>query len=387
MAGANEKSGTCILLAAGGTGGHLFPAYALAEELGRRGYVVDLATDERGNRYGVGFPGRDIHRLASATLRGRSPIAALRTMWLLGRGIRQAHKLLARLKPGVVVGFGGYPSFPPLFAASIRRIPTALHEQNAVLGRANRMLAKRVTAVATSFEKVKFLDGPLAAKAVFTGNPVRDAVLEAARRPYETPAPDGPLRVLIFGGSQGARFFSETVPPALAKFPEEMRARLEVTQQCRPEDLNRVRHIYAKAGITAQCDEFFADLPARIAAAHLVIGRAGASTIAELTSIGRPALLVPLPHALDNDQLLNATSLAEAGGAWCVAQSELSVDRLATDVTSLLGDPAKLSAAADAAQSAGRPDAVVRLADLVEHLHAGHGPRAAADTAVERAQG
>jgi UDP-N-acetylglucosamine--N-acetylmuramyl-(pentapeptide) pyrophosphoryl-undecaprenol N-acetylglucosamine transferase len=386
LAGTNEQSGTCIVLAAGGTGGHLFPAYALAEELGRRGYAVDLATDERGDRYGVGFPGRNIYRLSSATLGGRSPFAVLRTLWLLGKGIRQAHRLFARLKPAVVVGFGGYPSFPPLFAASIRRIPTALHEQNAVLGRANRILARRVTTVATSFEKVRYLDGPLAEKAVLTGNPVRDAVLQAARRPYEPPVPDGPVRVLVFGGSQGARFFSETVPPALAGFPEEMRARLEITQQCRPEDLHRARRIYADAGIAAQCDEFFADLPARIAAAHLVVARAGASTIAELTTIGRPALLVPLPHALDNDQLLNATSLAEIGGAWCVVQAELSAERLRTELASLLGDPARLSESADAARSAGRADAVIRLADLVERLDAGHAALAAAGLSEHRVQ-
>jgi len=374
------------VLAAGGTGGHLFPAYALAEELGRRGYVVDLATDERGDRYGVGFPGRAIHKLSSATLKGKSPIAILRTLWRLTKGIRQARRLFGRIKPVAVVGFGGYPSFPPLFAAANLKIPAALHEQNAVLGRANRTLAKRINAVATSFPEVKFLDGELKSKAVFTGNPVRAAVLAAAETPYEPPQPDGPLRVLIFGGSQGARFFSDTAPSSIMQLPEEMRGRLEVTQQCRPEDLPRVRRTYDKLGISAQCDEFFADLPAKIARSHLVIGRAGASTIAELTVIGRPALLVPLPHALDNDQLLNATSLAAAGGGWCIAQAELSVERLRSELEKLLSDPDGLRRAAEAARSVGRPDAVVRLADLVERLHGRRPTGAAADSVADRAQ-
>ena len=370
MAQATKQTKPCVVLASGGTGGHLFPAFALAEELSNRGYAVDLATDTRGDRYGVAFPGRDIYQLSSATFAGKSPLAAIRTLWMLAQGLRQSHRLFARLKPVAVVGFGGYPSFPPLLAAGIRGIPSALHEQNAVLGRANRFLAKRVTAIATSFPEVKYVDGASAKKIVFTGNPVRAAVLEAAGRPYEPPVPDGPLELLVFGGSQGARYFSDTVPPALAGLPEATRTRLQVTQQCRPEDLERVRAAYAQAGITAECDEFFADLPARIAEAHLVIGRAGASSIAELTVIGRPAILVPLPHALDNDQLLNATSLAEIGGAWCFAQSDLDVAQLRATLVPLIEGPAALSEAATAAGAAGRPDAVVRLADLVEDLRA-----------------
>lgn len=364
------RDGRCIVLAAGGTGGHLFPAYALAEELGRRGYVVDLATDMRGDRYGMGFPAREVHRLSAATLGGKSPVAVAKTLWALARGVRQAQKLFARVRPAAVVGFGGYPSFPPIVAAALRGVPTALHEQNAVLGRANRMLAKRVTAIATSFENVKFLDGAVAEKARFTGNPVRDIVLQAASAPYQVPTPDAALRLLVFGGSQGARFFSDTVPPSLSALPQAMRARLSVVQQCREEDLERVRAAYAAAGIAADCAPFFRDLPDRIAAAHLVIGRAGASSVAELTVIGRPSILVPLPHALDNDQLQNATSLSASGGAWCIEQTDLSPERLRLELEALFSDPSRLATAASAARGQGRPDAVARLADLVDELQA-----------------
>lgn len=357
----------CVMLAAGGTGGHLFPAYALAEELARRGYTVDLATDMRGDRYGTGFPARTVHKIHSATLAGRSPLAIGRTGILLTRGIAEALAILAKVKPAVVVGFGGYPSFPPLIAARLRRIPSALHEQNAVLGRANRMLAKRVDRVATSFEATRFLDGPLAAKACFTGNPVR-SVVTAAARPYAPPVADGPFELLVFGGSQGARVFADLVPPALAMLAEPMRRRLHVVQQAREEDLARVEAAYAAAGISATVRPFFQDLPERMAAAHLVIGRSGASSVAELTVIGRPAILVPLPHALDNDQLQNATRLAESGGAWCIEQKDLSPERLRDELARLMGEPARLAGAADAARKVGRPDAVGRLADLVEDL-------------------
>jgi UDP-N-acetylglucosamine--N-acetylmuramyl-(pentapeptide) pyrophosphoryl-undecaprenol N-acetylglucosamine transferase len=365
-----------ILLAAGGTGGHLFPAFALAEELARRGWRVDLATDMRGDRYGTGFPAAEIHRISSATLQGRSPLAMARTGFSLAKGIGQAYKLLGRIKPAVVVGFGGYPCFPPLVAARLRGIPTALHEQNAVLGRANRMLAGRVSAIATSFENVKFIDGKAAERVHFTGNPVRDIVIQNAATPYPAlPAPGSSerFRLLVFGGSQGARFFSERVPAALAACDDDVRHRLDVTQQCRAEDLDAVRAVYADAGIKAVCEPFFMDLPRIIAESHLVIGRAGASSIAELTVIGRPSILVPLPHALDNDQLLNATSLADAGGAICITQSELTEQRLRDELLRTMSAPGWLTAAAAKAKAAGRPDAVVRLADLVEQLA---GPKA-----------
>ncbi len=359
------------MLAAGGTGGHLFPAFALAEELQRRGLTVDLITDMRGDRYGTGFPARTVHMVPSATLAGRNPVSAANTVLQLARGVRAASRILAEVRPGVVVGFGGYPTFPPLVAASLRRIPTMLHEQNAVLGRANRMLAKRVTAIATSFERTRLLEGALAAKARFTGNPVRAVVVAAAEQAYLVPAASGPFRVLVFGGSQGARYFSDAVPPAVAQLPDAVKGRLSLVQQCREEDLERTRSAYEAAGIRCELATFFKDLPERMAASHLIIGRAGASTVAELTVIGRPAILVPLPHALDNDQLANATRLAELGGGWCIEQKDLTSARLAAEIAALAGDPERLVAAAAAAKRQGRPDAVARLADLVESLAAG----------------
>jgi UDP-N-acetylglucosamine--N-acetylmuramyl-(pentapeptide) pyrophosphoryl-undecaprenol N-acetylglucosamine transferase len=362
---------TTVLLAAGGTGGHLFPAQALAEELARRGIAVELATDERGLRYQGRFPARAIHAISSATLGGRDPLAMTRTAVKLSKGVAEAYALLGRLKPAAVVGFGGYPTFPPLLAARLRKIPSALHEQNAILGRANRMLARRVTLIATSFETTKLVDGPLAAKARYTGNPVRDMVRAAAREPYMPCGPGGTFHLVVFGGSQGARFFSDTVPAAVATLPEAQRRRLLVTQQARPEDRDRVAAAYATLGVAAEVADFFADLPARMAHSHLVIGRAGASSVAELTVLGRPSILVPLPHALDNDQLHNATRVADAGGALLVEQAKLTPAELGEGLARLMDDPGQLAAAAAAAKVQGRPDAVERLADLVVGLALG----------------
>jgi UDP-N-acetylglucosamine--N-acetylmuramyl-(pentapeptide) pyrophosphoryl-undecaprenol N-acetylglucosamine transferase len=359
------------MLAAGGTGGHLFPAFALAEELQRRGYAVDLVTDERGDRYGTGFPARTVYQIPSATLAGRSPLAVVKTATKLMRGVVRAWTLLGLIRPAVLVGFGGYPTFPPLIAAGMRRIPTVVHEQNAVLGRANRMLAKRVSLIATSFPNVRNIAAGLAGKVRFTGNPVRDQVVALADRTYEAPEAGGVFRLVIFGGSQGARYFSDTVPPALAGLPEADRRRLEVVQQAREEDVPRVSGAYAAAGIKAEISIFFKDLPERMSAADLVIARAGASSTAELTVLGRPSVLVPLPHALDNDQLYNATRLAESGGGWCIEQKNLDADRLRLEIGALMASPERLEAAAIAAKKQGRPDAVARLADVVEGLMRG----------------
>ena len=370
-----------VMLAAGGTGGHLFPAQALAEELGRRGIAVDLITDMRGDRYGTGFPARKTYQVPAATLAGSNPIAAAKTIFTLARGVRAAGKIIAEVKPAAVVGFGGYPSFPPLVAASLKGIPTALHEQNAVLGRANRMLARRVTAIATSFESVRLLDGAAKTKAHFTGNPVRDAVAAWADAAYKASATGEPFRLLVFGGSQGARFFSEAVPPALMALPDDLKRRLSVVQQARAEDVAAVQRAYQNAdgtaAIAAVVQPFFKNLPELMAASHLVIARAGASSVAELAAMGRPSILVPLPHALDNDQLANATYLAEAGGAICLEQKTITPVRLAADIAALMLAPEKLAASAEAARRQGRPDAVSRLADLVVSIAAKRQPAAA----------
>ena len=356
------------LLAAGGTAGHLFPAFALAQELNRRGIVVDLMTDMRGDRYRASFPARTVYQVRSGTLSGRSPLAAARALTALGRGLAEAHGILGRAAPAAVVGFGGYPTLPPLVAARLRRIPTALHEANAVLGRANRLLGKGVSAIATSFDKTHLLSAGMARKVTVTGNPVRDAVLALAGSPYRAVGAGEPFRLLVFGGSQGARYFSDAVPPALATLPAALKSRLRVIQQCRAEDLEGVRQRYALAGIVAELAAFFDNLPDLMASAQLVIGRAGASSVAELSVIGRPSILVPLPHALDNDQLQNATRLAEAGASWCIEQKDLTPARLADVLTQLLSTPEQLAHAAAAAKAQGRPDAAARLADVVEEL-------------------
>jgi UDP-N-acetylglucosamine--N-acetylmuramyl-(pentapeptide) pyrophosphoryl-undecaprenol N-acetylglucosamine transferase len=352
-----------VLLAAGGTGGHLFPAEALALALQKRGATVDLATDTRAAHFK--FPARAVHLIPSATLRGRNPVALARTAALLALGTAKAWALIGRIRPAVVVGFGGYPTVPPLLAASLRSVPTVLHEQNGVMGRANRLLAARVTTIATGFRTLARLDARLQGKINFTGNPVRPAVIEAAAAPYTAPAKDGPLHVLVFGGSQGAHIMAEIVPAAIERLPAELRARLRIVQQARAEDLDAERATYARLGVTAECDSFFADLPARMAAAHLIISRSGASTVAELSAIGRPGVLVPLPHALDQDQFANAGVLAEAGGAVRIEQRDFTAERLAAEIVALAGDPARLARMAKAAKSAGTVDAAERLADLV----------------------
>jgi len=353
-----------VLLAAGGTGGHLFPAEALAEALKRRGILVDLATDERAERYGTRFPARETHVIASETVRGRDPLSLARTVGRLGLGTVQAMRLIGRVRPAAVIGFGGYPTLPPVLAATLRRIPTLIHEQNAVMGRANRFLAPRVTAIATSFADVLAREPQLDAKATRTGNPVRPAVIAAAA-PYAAPEPGGSLRLLTFGGSQGARIMAETVPPAVERLGSDLKARLSVVQQARAEDIGRVKDIYARAGVTAEVAPFFTDLPARIAASHLVVGRSGASTVAELAAIGRPAILVPLPHALDQDQSANAGVLERAGGALRLRQDDFTPERLASEITAFAAAPQRLATMAAAARSQGALDAAERLADLV----------------------
>ena len=354
-----------VLLAAGGTGGHLFAAEALAEALSRRGIAVALATDHRAERYGKTFPARDIHVIASATVRGRNPLSLARTAAVLGIGTMQGLRLLARTRPSAVVGFGGYPTIPPVLAATLRKIPTVIHEQNAVIGRANRFLAPRVTAIATSFAGVLDREEKLNAKATRTGNPVRPAVIAAAATPYAAPETTGPIRLVVFGGSQGARIMADIVPPAVERLARQLQARLAVVQQAREEDLARVTDIYARAKVAAEVAPFFADLPARIASSHIVVARSGASTVAELAAIGRPAILVPLPHALDQDQSANAGVLERAGGAMRLRQDDFTPDRLAAEITALASAPQKLVAMAAAARSQGATDAAERLADLV----------------------
>jgi UDP-N-acetylglucosamine--N-acetylmuramyl-(pentapeptide) pyrophosphoryl-undecaprenol N-acetylglucosamine transferase len=354
-----------VLLAAGGTGGHLFPAEALAAVLRGRGVSVQLATDTRAARYGAAFPAASVHVVPSATVRGRDPLSLARTAGLLGYGTWAAWRLLGQLKPAIVLGFGGYPTIPPVTAATLRGIPTLIHEQNGVMGRANRLLAPRVSAIATGFPGVLAAIPTLSAKATHTGNPIRPAVVAVAETPYPATSGTRPLRLLIFGGSQGARVMSEIVPAAVAQLPPDLRQRLHITQQARTEDLAAVRNTYAGLQVAAEVAAFFADLPARMAASHLVVSRSGASTVAELAAIGRPAILVPLPHALDQDQLANASVLEQAGGAIRLHQSEFTPDRLAAEIMALAAAPARLAGMAQGAKSLAAIDAADRLADLL----------------------
>ena len=362
-----RKRGTnpLVLLAAGGTGGHLFPAEALSVALARRGIGVELATDERATRYGAAFPAEATHVIPSETVRGRNPLALATTAAILGLGTIKAWALLGRRKPVAVVGFGGYPTIPPVLAATLRRIPTIIHDSNAVIGRANRLLARRVTAIATTFPGILDKEPALAAKATQTGNPIRPAVIAAAASPYLAPAPDGRLLLLIFGGSQGARVMADVVPDAIAQLDPSLRQRLAIVQQARDEDRARVSATYDRLGVAAEVAPFFADLPARMAAAHLVISRSGATTVAELAAIGRPSILVPLPGALDQDQLANATVLQRVGGAILLIQDAFTPDRLAQEIAALAAAPDRLAAMAQGAKSAGATDAADRLADLV----------------------
>jgi UDP-N-acetylglucosamine--N-acetylmuramyl-(pentapeptide) pyrophosphoryl-undecaprenol N-acetylglucosamine transferase len=354
----------CFLLAAGGTGGHLFPAAALAAALARRGASVELATDDRALKYGGDFPARAIHAIASATTTGAGALSKARAALVLGGGLAASLLLLRRLRPRAVVGFGGYPTVPPLTAAWMLGLPSVLHEQNAVIGRANRFLAPRVSLIATGFPELKGVDAALGAKAHYTGNPVRPAVVAAAQTPYPD-FDDGRLRVLITGGSQGARVMADVAPAALALLAPDERARIRLTMQARGEDKARVAAACARMEFPAELAEFFADLPARMAASHLVIGRAGASTVSELAVVGRPSILVPFPHALDQDQAANAAALAASGAATVVPQTEFTPDRLAALLRGALADPAALRAAAKAAKAAGVADAAERLAELV----------------------
>jgi UDP-N-acetylglucosamine--N-acetylmuramyl-(pentapeptide) pyrophosphoryl-undecaprenol N-acetylglucosamine transferase len=347
-----------FVLAAGGTGGHLFPAESLARELKARGHRVELISDDRVEPFRATFPADAIHRIDAGTVTGRGLLGKAKGVAGLLTGLAQSMTLLLRLRPRAVVGFGGYPSVPPVLAATLLGRPTVLHEQNAVMGRANRFLAGRVRRVATGFA--------LGGATVQVGNPVRAAVIEAAAL-VPPPAEAGqPLRLLVFGGSQGARIMAEIVPPAMALLTAEERGHVRLTQQVRTEDLESVRATYAELGVEAGLAPFFRDLPTRMAASHLVVSRSGASTIAELQVIGRAAVLVPLPGSLDQDQANNARVLAEAGAATLVLQKDFTPERLAAELRAALADLPALAGRGARARALAIPDAARRLADLVE---------------------
>jgi len=354
-----------ILLAAGGTGGHLFPAEALAVELVKQGIEVHLATDARGMAYGGAFPAKERHAIRAATPSGKSPIALIKALLALGHGLVQSLQVVRRLKPDAVVGFGGYPSVPPVLAGWLLGVPTLVHEQNGVLGRANRFLAPFSKALATGFDDVKSVPGSVRGRLHLVGNPVRPAVLDVADIAFRPVTPDGAIHLLVTGGSQGARVMSDVVPKALGMLPSTLKSRLAIVHQARGDDVAVAERHYSEAGIKADIRAFFDDLPKRIADAHLVIGRAGASTVAELGVIGRASILVPLPGSLDQDQAANAETLGRIGAATVIKQANFTPEALAGLLERLFSHPSELTDSSVAAKSAGIPDAAVRLARLV----------------------
>lgn len=360
-----------FVLIAGGTGGHLFPAMALAQELIRRGHAVELMTDHRVKGYGADFPARQVHIVPAATPSGSNPIKLAGAGLTILRGIGTAWNQLRKVRPDAVIGFGGYPTFPPFIAANLLGIPGILHEQNAVMGRANRALARFADILALSFPTTRFAEQQSLEKVV-TGNPVRDRVRPLAGRAYPALDGRGAIRLVVTGGSQGARALSDIVPAAIALLPDDLRGRLQILQQARPEDIDRVAESYRQSRTSVELASFIADLPERIADAHFVIGRAGASTVTELCVIGRPAILIPLPGSLDSDQKHNGLFMEEGGGGWVMEQATLSPQSLATRLHELLTDPDRLGRAAAAALKLGRPRAVERLADLAEMLAGKH---------------
>ncbi len=353
------------VLAAGGTGGHLIPAFALAIELERRGHHVALITDERGARL-PGKPESLVAHVLPAGRIGKNPLHWPKGIGAILEGKRMAQRLFDSFQPSAVVGFGGYPAFPALWAATASGVPSVIHEQNAVLGRVNRLLAGRVSAIATSYRQVARLKPKFADKVHLVGNPVRAEVLALRDEPFPPFSEDGLLRVLVTGGSQGASVLSEVVPDALAMLPAALRSRLQVTQQCRAEDIEAVRARYAGHDIPAELGTYFENMAARLADAHLFIGRAGASTVAELTAVGRPAILVPLPIATDDHQAANTLEICKAGGARMIRQDRFTAAELAKQILAIAQSPETLATAAHAAWNCGYPKAVKDLADLVE---------------------
>ena len=356
-----------FVLAAGGTGGHMMPAHALAVELMARGHHVALITDERGAKIPDLFEGVDVHIMPAGRL-GGGPVGWVRAARSIWAGRAMALRLFDSFRPTAVIGFGGYPALPALMAAFKAGIPTAIHEQNAVLGRVNRLVARKVDVIALGFPNAQRLKRGHKAKTHVVGNPVRPEVLALRDQPYPAIDAEGVLRVMVIGGSQGASILSEIVPDGLAMLPPSLKRRLQVTQQCRAEDIEVVRKRYVELKIPADLATYMNDIPERLAWTHIMIARSGASTIAELTAAGRPAILIPLPSATDDHQTFNAAELVEAGGARVITQRNFSPVELAKQMQKLGLETEGLIAAAKRAWQCGRPHAAKDLADLVEGL-------------------
>jgi UDP-N-acetylglucosamine--N-acetylmuramyl-(pentapeptide) pyrophosphoryl-undecaprenol N-acetylglucosamine transferase len=362
-----------FVLAAGGTGGHMVPAHALAAELKARGHGVLVITDERGAKIPGLFDKVPVHVLPAGRL-GRNPIALMKAARAVLAGRWEAKTIYREHRPDAVVGFGGYPAFPALLAASSMRIPTLLHEQNAVLGRVNRALAGKAAAIATAFSQIDRLKPRYRDKVVLVGNPVRTEIVKIGEMPFPPFDDTAPLKILVTGGSQGATILGRVVPSGLGMLDPSLRHRLQVVQQCRPDDIEEIRARYAELGIPAELMTYILDMPQKLADAHLVIGRSGASTVAELTAAGRPAILIPFGAATDDHQTANARDMVRAGGARAIPQDEFTPETLAKQIEVVASDPNALANAAARSLSVGRPNAASDLADLVERVGGGYAP-------------
>ena len=362
-----------FVLAAGGTGGHMVPAHALAAELKSRGHGVLLITDDRGARFPGLFKDVPVHILPAGRI-GGGPIGWLKAARSIVKGRAEAKQLYREHRPDAVVGFGGYPAFPSLLAASAMKIPTVLHEQNAVLGRVNRLLAGEAEAIGTAYDQVERLKPRNQSKAVLVGNPVREEIARLGELPFPPFDEIAPLKILVTGGSQGATVLGQVVPEGLGMLQPSLRHRLQIVQQCRPDDIEHIRKRYAELGIPAELLTYIEDMPDKLADAHLVIGRAGASTIAELTAAGRPAILIPFAAATDDHQTANSREMTKAGGARTIQQSGFTPAVLARQIEAMAADPVALNNAAARALSVGRPHAARDLADLVERVGGGVAP-------------
>jgi UDP-N-acetylglucosamine--N-acetylmuramyl-(pentapeptide) pyrophosphoryl-undecaprenol N-acetylglucosamine transferase len=364
----NEKKQ--ILISAGGTGGHIFPAESLARDLIGRGYHVALATDVRGAKYQNFAGGIPTYVLKSGGLKSGF-LSKFQTMLSLGIGVIQAKRLLKKLKPMVVIGFGGYPSFPAVYAAQKKNIPTIIHEQNAILGRANAILAPKADRIALPLSDVTGLNDEDKSRTVITGNPVRSDIAALYNEPYPALEQDGVIKILVLGGSLGASVFSKILPDMIDQLPDHYRSRLEIVQQCRSEEIEEVRKRYNKSGVKADLETFFDDVAKRLAECHLVISRSGASTVAEVTTAGRPAIFVPYPHHKDQQQKRNADAVFDAGGAWVMTEEGFNADTLQARIEAFLQSPETLFSAAENARACGKPDAARRLGNLVTALASG----------------
>lgn len=361
-----------VLISAGGTGGHMSPAASLAANLRARGLSIILVTDPRGQKYISMFPSETPVYVIQAGTLGSGIMGKIKGLINLTIGLFKARNLVSKLKPSLIVGFGGYPSVPAVWAGQAKKIPTIIHEQNAIIGKANSFLAPRAARIALSIPESRGLDKAETLRAVVTGNPVRPEIVALHSQGYDVPRPSGELRILVMGGSLGATVFSDVVPQTLAQLTSEYRKRLNIVQQCRQSDIEKVRDIYEQTGIKAELATFYNDIADKLAWAHLVIARSGASTVAEVTSAGRPSIFVPYPHHKDQQQKMNADAVADGGGAWVMTESGFTQEALLARIETFLQSPETLARAAQNAHAFGKPEAAQKLGDLVLAVIAGN---------------